>query len=158
MTEGTALAVPEEIRGVLIPLQHTQLLLPNAAVAEVIGYREPDEAASGAGWLMGNIVWRQRNLPLIRMETLLGQEAGEGGVRQRIVVCHSLNEDARRPFFGFVAAAIPRLVRVREELLQGETLDQALLEAPLHAQVLFDGLPALIPDLGRIEQLLTEIV
>lgn len=153
-----ALAVPEEIRGVLIPLQHAQLLLPNAAVAEVIGYRDPDDVANGSDWLLGNIVWRQRNLPLIRMERLLGLDVGAGGVRQRIIVCHSLREDARWPFLSMVAAAIPRLVRVHEDVLQGEDMDPTLLNAPVHAQVRYDDSPALIPDLARIEQLLAEAI
>lgn len=156
MSEEQGVQVPKEIRGVLIPLQSGQLLLPNAAVAEVIDYRQPAVQENAPEWLLGSTDWRQRKLPVIRLETLLGLPVSGDSVRQRIAVCHSLNEDARRPFFGIVTAAIPRLVRIREEMLSGRDADSSLVEAPLLAEVLFDGVEAMIPDLARIERLLVE--
>ena len=41
----------------LIPLREGRLLLPNATVAEVIGYREPDAVAFDADWLQGKVSW-----------------------------------------------------------------------------------------------------
>ena len=147
---------PGEIRGVLIQLQHGQLLLPNAAVAEVVDFRKPEPVEDAPEWLMGTTNWRQRNLAVVRLESLLGQQVTEG-VRQRIVVCHTLSDEARRPFVGIVATAIPRLVRVNEELLEGVDTDQNLGDAPLHAQLMFDGQPAMIPDLSALERLLADV-
>jgi len=146
------LQVPDEIRGVLIPLQQGQLLLPNAAVAEVIDYRQPDPVADAPDWLVGSTNWRQRNLAVVRLESLLGWPVGSEGVRQRIVVCHALNDQAKRPFIGILATAIPRLVRVREGMLESQPVSDAEAEGPVHARVLVDGQAALIPDLMALEQ------
>ena len=54
-----------DIRCMLIPLHGDRLLLPNAAVAEVIGYREPDSMANDEPWLQGKVNWHQRELPVI---------------------------------------------------------------------------------------------
>jgi len=150
------LQLPGEIRGVLIPLQGEQLLLPNAAVAEVIDYREPSPQADAPDWLLGSTSWRQRNLPMVRLETLLGQEQPQGSARQRIVVCHTLSDEARRPFVGIVATAIPRLVRVREEQLQGLPTPQGEGQGVVQARLMLDDQQALIPDLAGLERLISE--
>jgi chemosensory pili system protein ChpC len=144
--------LPSEIRGVLIPVHGTQLLLPNAAVAEIIDYREPAPLPTQPDWVLGSIEWRQRNLLLTRFERLLGQPPGEGGPRQRIAVCHTLEGQAKRPFLGIVTTDIPRLVRITEAVMEGQNLPPALSDAPLEAALLFNGEPALIPDLAGLER------
>ena len=154
MSEGKE-QIAREIRGVLIPLQDRQLLLPNAAVAEVIDYRQPEAVAEGPDWLLGSTNWRQRNLMVVRLETLLGTSYDEPTVRLRIVVCHALSDDAKRPFVGIVASAIPRLVRIREELI--EASESTLVSGmPIHTEVLIDGQVAIIPDLSALEKMLAE--
>ena len=148
--------LPSEIRGVLIPLQGEQLLLPNAAVAEVIDYRDPSPQADAPGWLLGSTSWRQRNLPVIRLENLLGQEQGGTSARQRIVVCHTLSDEARRPFVGIVAAAIPRLVRVREEQLQAKPVPEGEGQGVVQARLKLDDESAMVPDLSILERLISE--
>ncbi len=149
-------ALPSELRGVLIQLQGEQLLLPNAAVAEVIDYREPESREQAPDWFLGATNWRQRNLPVVRVEKLLGQEEVASSQRQRIVICHTLTDGAQRPFVGIVSSAIPRLVRVREDLLQGKPQaddEHALVQARLS----IDGQDALIPDLGELERQVSEV-
>lgn len=153
---GAEPSLPSEIRGVLIPLQHSRLLLPNAAAAEVIDFTAPAQDADAPDWLLGTLDWRQRRLPVVQLEILLGQATGQAGVRQRVVVCHSLHAQARRPFFGIVAASTPRLMRVRGTEVQGLPMDPSAQQAPVHAKVLCDGVEALIPDLSGIERLLAE--
>jgi chemosensory pili system protein ChpC len=148
--------LPSEIRGVLIPLQGEQLLLPNAAVAEVIDYREPSPQAGAPDWLLGSTSWRQRNLPIIRLERLLGQEQAGTSARQRIVVCHTLSDEARRPFVGIVATAIPRLVRVREEQLQTRPVPAGEGQGVVQARLALNDEAALVPDLAALERLISQ--
>ena len=148
--------LPSEIRGVLIPLQGEQLLLPNAAVAEVIDYREPSPQAGAPEWLLGSASWRQRNLPIVRLETLLGQEQARTSARQRIVVCHTLSDEARRPFVGIVATAIPRLVRVREEQLQTRPVPDGEGQGVVQARLALDDEAAMVPDLAALERLISQ--
>jgi len=145
-----------EIRGVLIPLQNSQLLLPNAAVAEVVDYHQPDSLSEGPDWLLGTTSWRQRNLMLVRLESLFGETVKDTSARQRIIVCHALSVDAKRPFIGIVASSIPRLVRVREAMLESQEMTLSP-DMPIHAQVLIDGQPAIIPDISALEKMLADV-
>lgn len=148
----TELPLPSEIRSVMIPLQQIFLLLPNAATAEVIDFRQPEAHPDWPDWLLGEVDWRQRKLPIVQLESLMGRELQAHGVRRRIVVCHSLNPSGRRPFLGIVATAIPRLVRVSSPQLEELEMDEAEAQAPLHARVRYKQDEAFIPDLAGISR------
>jgi len=44
-----------DIRGVLITVTQGRLLLPNASVAEVITYSEPEPVGDAPEWLLGRV-------------------------------------------------------------------------------------------------------
>ena len=153
---SVAMESPLEIRGVLIPLQDYHLLLPNAAIAEIIDFRQPEPEEGQPGWMAGSIQWRHRKLPVVQFEHFLGDTAPQAGPRRRIMACYSQQENPQRPFVGILSRAIPRLVRVTREQLEAEPLAPGLADAPIAAALRFDGQPALIPDLAKIEQLLDQ--
>ncbi|HIP53349.1 MAG TPA: chemotaxis protein CheW [Chromatiales bacterium] len=102
----------EELLALLIPLHEDFMLLPNAAVAEVIGYREAEPLAHTPDWLAGEIQWRREPTPVIRFERLAGLPAGPPGHRARICMVNTLTPESRIPYFGVIAQGIPRLVRI----------------------------------------------
>ncbi len=151
MTEPRKAA--SEIRAVLIPLDGGRLLLPNAAVAEVIGYKEPQRGNGAPEWLLGEIDWRQQRVSVVGFEQASGRGGTAVGPRARIVVCNTLNGNPRRPYLGILAQAIPRLVRLTEG-----SVDAAASETPLAPAVLrevsVEGGLAWIPDLDELERML----
>lgn len=153
---SAAVQVPAEIRGLLLPLNEHPLLVPNAAVAEIIDFHRLVSVPDAPEWVAGVTEWRRRKLPVVRFERLLGEEV-VASQRQRIVVCHTLNPEAKRPFVGIAASAIPRLTRVREEILVGEVLPDQWEGLPLCAALRIDGQSALIPDLPALEERLTQV-
>ncbi|HHI75859.1 MAG TPA: chemotaxis protein CheW [Gammaproteobacteria bacterium] len=149
-------AVAEEIRCILIPLDRQALLLPNAAVAEIVDFHRLVSLQGLPDWVAGVTDWRQRRLPVVRFERLLGEPEARSQ-RRRIVVCHALDPQAKRPFIGLVSSAIPRLLRVHAGLLEGRPLAEDWRELPLHAALTVDGREALIPDLPALAQRLSEV-
>ncbi|MCW8891251.1 MAG: chemotaxis protein CheW [Sedimenticola sp.] len=146
-----------EVRGVLLPLQEGQLLLPNAAVCEVVSYRPPEAVASeGADWLLGTFSWRNNAIPLVSFETLLGREAGEVGHRARVAICNTLNGDESLPYIGILLHSAPHLIRVTEEVIAPVNGNDSLNEV-VASQVVVNGVDALIPDLDALELLLSEV-
>jgi len=145
--------VPDNIRGVLIPVGGQQLLLPNATVAEIIAYRDPAAPGSDApGWLLGSIDWRQRQVPVVALENLLGGEY-RGYTRGRIAVCYSLLEGEEFPYLGVVSDGIPHLVRVRGEDIEPLPAQDGDADLPLLARLTIKGEDALIPDLARLSEM-----
>lgn len=139
-----------EIRCMLIPLREGRLLLPNAAVAEVIGYREPDVTRHGVAWLQGQVSWHQRDIPVIDFERMLGRPAVGAGIRQRIAVCYAPDTEAGWPMLGLVAQGIPRLLRVDSEAIDAARVPLVGKEA-IRMVLSVAGEELLVPDLGFLQ-------
>jgi len=147
-----------DVRSVLLPLKGGQLMLPNAAVSEVVGYRKPEqESRPASGWFLGTQVWRQQILPLVSFERLLGLPAEAPSRHSRVAVCNTLNGNPKLPYIGVLLHNIPRLVRASEENI-------APLEPPRNLgifvlrQVKILGEEAWIPDLDALERAVQSLV
>ena len=147
-----------EVRGVLLPMHSGQLLLPNASLAEVAGYRKPDERPDNApDWLLGVLTWRQFRVPLVSFDNRLGLREWELGHRARIAICTTISGNSQRPYTGILLRSIPRLIRVTESAL--ESLGKVQTETTLIArQVKIREQEAWIPDLDSLEAELAAIL
>jgi len=147
--------VIDEIRGVLIQVAGDRLLLPNAVVAEVLSFSEPDPVDGAPDWLLGSIRWRGWQMPLVAFSRMAGIAADQGGLGSKVVVLKALGGDAKAPYFAVLTQGFPRLVTVpRDELLtqdDGEPLPDGVL-----ARVTLREDSALVPDLARIEERIQE--
>lgn len=144
------------VPSLLIPVQEITLLLPNAAVAEIIDYREPEPVSDAPQWLLGLVPWRGLQLPLLSFEVVLQGAPPEAGGGLRIAVMNTLNGNPDLPFFGIVLQGIPHLVRADEATVtrtdQGDDATPGVL-----ARVDVNGEPAIIPDLDAVEKMLSEL-
>ncbi len=152
---------PLQIQGLLIPQRQLPLLLPSAAVIEILGYRELRQPEAGhPAWLLGHFEWRHLWLPLISMERLLGvereQPAGRRRGRKRIIVIHVFDERLEHPFVGVDATGMPRMVNVNEEVLQVAPRGPWPDDWPVLYKVQVQETEALIPDLDRLGRLVAE--
>ncbi len=145
-----------EIRCMLIPLHGDRLLLPNASVAEVIGYREPDRVDIDESWLKGKVNWHQRELPVIDFERMIGRPDLAPGIRQRITVCYAPDPKAKWPLFGIVAQGIPRLLRVSEQVIDSAT-EGPQGDSAIEMRVWVGGEPFMVPDLGFLQRRLAPV-
>ncbi|HEY0506261.1 MAG TPA: chemotaxis protein CheW [Lysobacter sp.] len=145
-----------DIRGVLIQVAGGRLLLPNATIAEVLSYAEPDAVAGAPDWLLGRIRWRGWQLPLVAFGRLSGLASERGGLGSKVLVLRALGgntpvEGRRTPYFALLTQGFPRLVTVsRETLMVVE--DNNPLPNGVQARVLLNEDAAFLPDLGIIEE------
>jgi len=146
-----------ELRGVLLPLQATSLLLPNVTVVEVIGYREEDPVENAPGWLRGLVTWNQRRIPVISFEYFVHQEAADVGYRARIALCHNIGGDPRLPFIGILCKSIPRLARVNDQTV-AEVQFQELAPQMTLKHITYNGEDAWIPDMDKLAEECTKIL
>ena len=147
-----------DIRGVLIQVAGGRLLLPNATIAEVLSYADPEPIANAPDWLLGRIRWRGWQLPLIAFARLSGiapQEAG--GLGSKVIVLKALGGDAKSPYFALLTQGFPRLVTVSQDTVIADAGDaEEALPQGVQARVLLNQDPALLPDLEAVEVLINE--
>ena len=145
-----------DIRGVLIQVAGARLLLPNATIAEVLSFADPEAIANAPDWMLGRIRWRGWQLPLVAFSRLAGLAGEGGGMGSRVIVLKALGGDPHMPFFAVLTQGFPRLVTVSEEVLVAEETDRSLLPRGVAARVMLKDDEALVPDLEQVEQLISD--
>ncbi|GAB2501686.1 chemotaxis protein CheW [Lysobacter humi (ex Lee et al. 2017)] len=144
-----------DIRGVLIQVAGGRLLLPNATIAEVLSYAEPEREADAADWMLGRLRWRGWSLPLVAFSQFAGLGQERPGFGSKVIVLKALGGDRRLPFFAVLTQGFPRLVTVSRAALEVEAAEGEL-PAGVQALVRLNDEPALLPDLLQIEAKLRE--
>lgn len=145
----------QDIRGVLIQVEGARLLLPNAIIAEVLSFAEPDVVAGAPDWLLGRIRWRGWQLPLVAFARLAGLAEEQGGLGSKVVVLKALGDDVKAPYFALLTQGFPRLVTVSREALLADA-DQDELPVAVQSRVVLRDDAALLPDLERVEAMIGE--
>ena len=84
-----------DIRGVLIQIAGSQLLLPNAATVEVLSYVDPEPLDNAPDWLLGQIRWRGWRLPLVSFARIAGTHSEGAAVGTKVIVIKALGGDPR---------------------------------------------------------------
>lgn len=145
-----------DIRGVLIQVTGARLLLPNATIAEVLSYAEPEPVENAPDWLLGRIRWRGWRLPLIAFASMAGISQETAALGNKVLVLKALGGDARLPYFALLTQGFPRLVTVARDELIADTDGSDRLPVAVLASVMMNQDPALLPDLETVENRIHE--
>ena len=142
-----------DIRGVLITVTNGRLLLPNANVAEVITFSEPEAVENAPEWLLGRVRWRGWRLPLISFSRMAGWSQEDGHLGAKVAVLKALGGNPKLPFFAVLSQGFPRLVTVNATTLV-QSHDMKELPLGVHSRVTLNDDPASVPDLMSLELLI----
>lgn len=142
-----------DIRGVLITVTNGRLLLPNANVAEVITFSEPEAVDNAPEWLLGRVRWRGWRLPLISFSRMAGWSQEDGHLGAKVAVLKALGGNPKLPFFAVLSQGFPRLVTVNATTLV-QSHDMKELPLGVHSRVTLNDDPASVPDLMSLELLI----
>ena len=139
-----------------IPLHDETALLPNAAIAEVIGFKDPTPIDDGPDWFLGYIEWRDKKVPLISFEAVSGNKVQSPKKNSRVAVLNTLNGSVQIPYVGILTQGIPSLAIVQEQGLEDKgAVDEE--RQTVSAFVELGGVEAIIPNIDEIELRLQRI-
>jgi chemosensory pili system protein ChpC len=145
----------EELYAVLVSLTSDTLLLPNAAVAEVVAAERMDPPPAGApAWLAGKATYNNRQLSVVRFEILNGATAGEDTKRTRLAVIQPLTGQLRTGQYAIVCQGYPHLVTLNRTALKKEALVSTDKDEMVLTRISIANTNALVPNLEQIERLL----
>lgn len=149
-----AVATPNSVNsltGLLVPLADRTLLLPNVAVAELIPYRAPQVTAGMPAWFLGQVGWRDLQLPLLSFEAASDGQA-QVAAGARVAVINALGGRPQVKFIALLVQGIPRSVKVGADLARAD-----VPLAPLELDAVSIGEDVMrIPDLIGLEQKLAD--
>ena len=145
---------PVVLHCMLIPTEQETLLLPTSVMAEVIDYQPPRPTEDAPPWLLGQVDWENRQVPVFCFGALINAtEPDAVSKRTKIMVLKSLSESARVPYLGLLMNDLPSPVQVKENALQ-ETGDEKK-SLGVFSRVRFEDEDAIIPDMDRLAHLVT---
>jgi len=144
-----------DIRGVMIAVTGGRVLLPNASIAEVITFADPEPVPNAPAWLLGRVRWRGWRLPLISFARLAGYASEEGELGAKVAVLKALGGNPKLPYFALLTQGFPRLTTVSHDALVESAQDVERRPGVLMDVMLRDDTAA-IPDLAGIEQAIVE--
>ena len=134
-----------------VPLDGMTLLVPSAAVAEVINMQHMAPVPFSQPWLNGAIGWRTLAVPVISFESLLGAAPTARPATGKIVIFYPLGGRKDWEFFAMFATAEPR-----PQVLDGSQPVAESSELPdspyIAAGLKVDGRLMFIPDLEALKK------
>ena len=136
------------VRCMLLPLTSLNLLIPNSAVAEIIGYSTPRRLQNCSDWFPGVVLWRGVYVPVVAIEEMCHVATAQVGPRARIAIVYNPNKDADLPYLGIQMQDIPRAYLAEaDSMVSGG--DDGLSEY-LVTRVDDEQLARVIPDVDKI--------
>ncbi|MEJ6655540.1 MAG: chemotaxis protein CheW [Pseudomonas sp.] len=143
----------ESLNGLVVPLAEQSLLLPNVAVAELVGYRLSQAAEQGPAWFLGWTLWRDQRVPVIDPDVLMGH-AEEPPQAPRALILNAVGESSGLSFIALRVHGIPRSKKVLRGEIDAAGLAREFISQPVRLADEADTL--LIPDLAAIERALEQ--
>lgn len=140
-----------EIRSVMVPITGVELLFPNASIAEMISYAEPDPIPDAVDWVLGTILWHGWQVPVISFAGLIEEAAEEDLRGARICILKTLINTDRMPYMAIITQGHPRLVTLSEDNFEEIPTESNPIAVAGRAQV--DGRDTIVPDLDRLGHL-----
>lgn len=127
----------EVIPSLLLPVEKRMLLLPTAAIAEIIPYKKPEVEIlpDVPAWFVGMLNWRGTQIPLAILENMKSYVEWEGNLEPKLETgnkCHiaiinritkinsniEVQKFRQYPFFSIILQGAPKLIRIFREALK----------------------------------------
>lgn len=140
-----------EIRSVIVPLTGMDLLIPNATIAEVASFAEPELIPGAVDWVLGTILWHGWQVPVISFTGLIDEGSHENKRGARVCILKTLINTERMPYMAILAQDHPQLTTVTEDNLEEIATESNPIAVAGRVQV--EGRDAVIPDLDRLGHL-----
>ena len=142
----------DQIYAVLVSLSGDTLLVPNAAVAEVVSPDRMELAGAEApAWLAGRILYGGRRLPVVRFEVLNGAGRPEQSRRTRLAILNVITDAVANGQYAIVCQGYPHLVTLNRAALRSEARNSTDQEDLVLTRVSIANTHALIPNLESLE-------
>jgi chemosensory pili system protein ChpC len=146
-----------DIRGVLISVSGGKLLMPNASVAEVITYSNPEPVPGAPAWLLGRVRWRGWALPIVSYSRLVGWSQESAALGAKVAVLKAVGGHAKMPYFAVLTQGFPRLVTIADNALIESESGQDLPNG-VYSEAMFNDDYVVVPDLPSVELQIVDVL
>jgi len=141
------------IKGLLLPMKTSNVIVPNTAIAEIVSVEHVLPVNDAPPWMLGYLSWRRRSVPLISFDAVQQGEPDFLTSRSKIAVLYSISEDSTFPYMALLMQRAPKVISITEDNIKQAGADQNSGNIKLVIQnvVVGDDVPADILDLKAVE-------
>ena len=147
----------EQIKCVLLTVNEDRIILPNAAIAEIVPIRNIINVANKPDWMLGYLDWRGNSVPLVSFESMGGvrmPSLATGNVKAAVV--YAIGGDKSFPFMSFLVQGAPQILNLFEtDVLENK---EDIHHPAIEQKVIAKGETASVLDLNRLEQHIRQIM
>jgi len=148
----------ESIQSLLIPIRDDHLVLPNAAVAEVVFFSAIEPMENTPSWLLGMLAWRNLSVLVVSIEAAINEDIPPPSHhKQKYAVLKALGNDPSFRFFAIRTEGIPQLVRIDKSTIS-PVPDEMEATPFVLKHVFVNEKTAMIPNLDNIEDKVKEVL
>ena len=147
----------ELVKSIILTLKNELVVVPNAAVAEIISVQGVQDVEGSPDWMLGKARWRGVEVPVVSYEAAGGDGDQAVNVNTQVAVMYSANEDQDKkyPYIGLAMHGVPHVSTFSRG--QVRTDDNENSDHPMVAQkVRINGAAAGILDIPAIEEMLLQ--
>jgi len=148
------MATTQNIASLMIPMWGEPILIPNTAVAEVIGFVMPEDG-DGKDFI-GFIKWRGLSIPVLNLEPD-APPVDDIGRAARIAVFNSATGNEAMSFIAVLVNGIPRINNIREDDLK-YTEDDEKMSDGIQARVILGQEVVRLVDLAKLEKMANKFI
>jgi len=139
----------QPVRCLIIPADPGFLVIPSAAVAEIVPLSISDPATKKGG-LLGLMAWRGVDVPVYSMEGMAGNHVPEYTRRSKALVFYPWKGSDKNKFFAIATMHDPRPRLLSSDDIKVDEGGKQADSNFISASFLYDGEVAIIPDLKEI--------
>lgn len=146
------------LKSIILTLRNELVVVPNAAVAEIISVQNVKEVEDAPGWMLGKTTWRGVELPVVSFEAAGGDDAQAVNINTQIAVLYSANtdEDKQYSYIGLAMHGVPHVSQFSRD--QIKTDPDVSDDHPMVAQrVRINGAAASILDIVAVDDMLQQV-
>ncbi len=125
----------ELIKCVILTLRKANVIVPNALVAEIISVKEMTKADDGPAWFLGNMKWRDVDVPLLSFEASGGDKISRVNLNTQAVVLYAVGDTGAvsdNPYLGLIMSGVPHVSHFSRDQIKTD-VDE--LENEVHPMV-----------------------
>jgi len=145
----------QKIKCILLTLRTENVVLPNAAVAEIVSLRDIKKVDGAPLWLLGKMHWRGIDIPLVSFEAA-AEGASTAMTANQAAVIHLISKDGESsnyPYVGLSISGVPHISDFSKEQIAADA--QMRKPHPMVAQrIRINGAAASILDIDSIATML----
>ncbi len=149
------------IKCIILTLRKANVIVPNALVAEVISVKDIKNTNEGPAWFLGNMKWRDVDVPLLSFEASGGEEISRVNLNTQAVVLYAVGAAgnvSENPYLGLVMSGVPHVSHFTREQIKTDEDELENESHPMVAQkVRINGASVSILDVDAMVAMVTEL-